>query len=116
MLRLLLSLFKLTPELSFIMAVEILHISPKTTKHLPVRASHIAKGPSKVVSIIQSHTDEKKNEAFSPVQLFVELFFPNFSDNFSGTLIFLLLVNQNIPDFLEASFLLLLQEENLYFF
>lgn len=41
MLRLLLSLLKLAPELSFIMAVEILHISPETTEHLPVRASHI---------------------------------------------------------------------------
>ena len=33
MLRLLLSLLKLAPELSFIMAVDILRISTKTTEH-----------------------------------------------------------------------------------
>ena len=41
MLRLLLSLLKLAPELSFIVAVDILCISAKTTEHQPVTASYI---------------------------------------------------------------------------
>lgn len=88
MLRLLLSLLKLAPELSFIMAVEILHISAKTRALASQSQSYnLASGPIKAVSVIQSPIDENKNEVFFFSAIICGTALSNFSGNLLGTLI-----------------------------
>lgn len=92
MLRLLLSLLKLAPELSFILAVEILHVSPRNRALASeTQTPNFTREHTEVVPVIQSHTEEKKRKHlffFFLLQLSVELLCPTLSGNLSGIPIF----------------------------